>query len=442
MIDMALFKQFGEAVSRLGERAEPVELEDAQRVNRARSVMLLKIDRQMGFDLDACVRCGYCEAACQFSVDSNDPDLVPTRKLELLRRVWRRELAPMSPLWRFFTPRITVDELREWQALCYDACTECGRCTMVCPMGIDIARGVNVMRQALASAGLAPDELLAVQQEQQAQGTVFGAGPEQLREAVDRVREQGIEVPLDKPQADVLVLATVLDILLFRDGLAATARVLNAAGDDWTLCTSGYESANFGLLSGVEQTQRKATEAVITQALAVGAKTVIVPECGHAYSALRWEGGEVHGATLPFRVLAISEYIGELVNQNRIRLVPDASQKLTYHDACKLGRHGGVIEQPRDALRATGAELVETGSSAEMNWCCGGGAGSFLIQRAAPLRRKAFQIKIEQIDATGADAVVLSCGSCRLNFIAGAQQAQWPTEIVSLVEYIGAHLER
>ena len=148
MIDMNLFHQFGQAVAGLGEKAEPVTMSDADRVSRAKKVMHEKIDRPLAFDLDSCVRCGYCEDACHFSVQSDNPDLVPTRKLELLRRLWRREMAPMAPVWRFFTPDITADDLREWQTLCYDSCTECGRCTMVCPMGINIARGVNVMRQS------------------------------------------------------------------------------------------------------------------------------------------------------------------------------------------------------------------------------------------------------------------------------------------------------
>ncbi len=133
--------------------------------------------------------------------------------------------------------------------------------------------------------------------------------------------------------------------------------------------------------------------------------------------------------------------MGELVQEGRIRLKPGAQRKLTYHDACKLGRHGGVIDQPRDAIRATGAELVESDNGAEMNWRCGGGAGGFVINRAAPLRYKAFKIKVEQIESTHADAVVLSCGSCRLNFMAGAEKMHWDKEILSLVEYVAEHLD-
>ena len=78
--------------------------------------------------------------------------------------------------------------------------------------------------------------------------------------------------------------------------------------------------------------------------------------------------------------------------------------------------------------------------TAEMNWCCGGGAGAFLINRAAPLRHQAWEIKRAQVEATGADAVVVSCASCRLNFMEGAEVAQSPLRIESLVELVAAGL--
>jgi Fe-S oxidoreductase len=99
-----------------------------------------------------------------------------------------------------------------------------------------------------------------------------------------------------------------------------------------------------------------------------------------------------------------------------------------------------VIDEPRVALRALGADFREGSPTAEMNWCCGGGASAFLINRAAPLRHKAWQIKREQIDATGADTVVLSCANCRLNFMERAEVAQSTMHIESLVELVAAQL--
>ncbi|WP_332827094.1 (Fe-S)-binding protein [Ramlibacter sp.] len=438
---MNVFHGFLEAIRHLPEMARIEPMEDAERVARAKGVMRAKMDRSLALDLEACVSCGYCSEACHVYRATDDPRFAPSRKLDLLRRLHQRETAAFAPVMRLFTPDITADDLREWQELVYDGCTECGRCSLVCPMGVNTARGVNVMREALYEAGLAPPELLAVAQEQAGRGTVFGVGPAELKAAVAALAAQGVALPLDLPRADVMVVTTVIDVLLYHDALAATARILNHLGVSWTLRSAGFEAANFGLLAGNEALQRAASRRIVDEALAIGATTVILPECGHAYPALRWEGRLDDGRPLPFEVLAASEYVGREVTAGRLKLerLPPG-KRVTYHDACKLARHGGVVQEPRAALRAIGVDLRETEPTAEQNWCCGGGAGTFLINRAAPLRHKAWAIKRDQVDATGADTVVVSCGSCRLNLMAGAEADAWPVEIRSLVEMAAAQL--
>ena len=441
MIDMTVFKQFQDAITHLGEMARPEPMADDERVARAKAVMRRKTDRALALDLESCVNCGYCSEACHFYQGTEDPKYTPTRKLDLLRRVHARESSAFALVKRLFIRDITVADLREWQELVYDSCTECGRCSMVCPMGINIARGVNVMREALSEAGLAPLELMAVAQEQAGPGTVFGVGPAELAQVVKSLREQGIRIPLDEPRADVLLVTTVIDVLLFQDALAAIARILNHLGVDWTLRSTGFEAANFGLLAGNEALQKAASQRLIYEALAIGAKTLILPECGHAYPALRWEGRLPDGKPLPFEVLAAAEFVGREIRDGRLVLEPgDPDRKLTYHDACKLARHGGVIEEPRTALRALGSDFREMAPTAELNWCCGGGAGAFLINRAAPLRQKAWEIKRTQVEATGADTVVVSCASCRLNFMEGAEVGKSQMHIESLVELVAAQL--
>jgi Fe-S oxidoreductase len=441
MINMDIFHGFLQAIHGLPEMAQPAQLSDTERLTRAKSVMRGKTDRGLALDLEACVNCGYCSEACHFYQGTHDPKYTPSRKLDLLRRVHARETSAFAPLTRLFKPDITVGELEEWQELVYDSCTECGRCSMICPMGINIARGVNVMREALFEAGMAPLELMAVAQEQAGRGTVFGVGPTELNQALDALRAQGIVIPLDEPKANVMLVSTVIDVLLFQDALAATARILNHLGLNWTMRSAGFEAANFGLLSGSEALQKAASKRLIDEALAIGAKTVILPECGHAYPALRWEGRLDDGQPLPFEVLAASEFVGREITSGRLQVLPgDASRKITYHDACKLARHGGVMNEPRAALKALGMELIETTPTAEKNWCCGGGAGAFLINRAEGLRHKAWEIKREQIDDTGANTVVVSCASCRLNFMAGAEADQWPTKIDSVVEMVARQL--
>jgi Fe-S oxidoreductase len=312
---------------------------------------------------------------------------------------------------------------------------------MICPLGVQLSRGVHITRQALAAAGLAPAELRALDAEQKSTGAIFGAGIEKLRSALAELRAQGIEAPLDRPNAEYLLLTTAPDLLVYRRSLAATARIMNHLGLDWTFASSGFEAANSGALSGDETVQRQVTQRIVDAALACGAKFVIVPECGHAYPALRWEGPNALGRAFPFEVLAISELIGRELESGRLRLKPlGPGKRVTFHDPCKLGRKGGVLDEPRKALAALEVDLRETESKGVTNYCCGGGAGVFLLGRAAPLRAAAFKIKREQFDATGAQAVVTSCGSCRMSFAVGAQQNNWNTPIESLVELVADNL--
>lgn len=441
MINMDVFRGFLEAIHHLPEMAQPDHLTDPERVKIAKKVMINKIDRGLALDLEACVSCGYCTEACHFYQSTHDPKYSPSRKLDLLRKVHARETSAFAPVKRLFTPDITIDDLKEWQELVYDSCTECGRCSMICPMGVNTARGVNVMREALFEAGLAPLELQAVAQEQAGRGTVFGVGSNELLAAVKQIEEQGTAIPVDLPQADVMLITSVIDILLYQDAFVGSAKILNHLGVKWSLRTAGFEGANFGLLSGSEDLQKLASMRLIDEALQIGAKIVLVPECGHAYPAMRWDARLDDGQPLPFEVMAVSEYVGQQIQNGNLKLTRgDPSHRVTYHDACKLARHGGVMTEPRTALKALGVDFVDTVPTAEQNWCCGGGAGAFLINRAEGLRHQAWQIKREQVEATGAQTVAVSCGSCRLNFMAGAEKDKWPVKIESVVAMVAKQL--
>lgn len=441
-IDMNVFRGFIEQIKMLPQMAQPTDCPDDRRVRKAKAVFAAKLDARKAVQLESCVHCGMCAEACQFFVQMGDPELTPIHKLDLLKRYYRREKAPWRAIYRFTEPDITEADLEATQPLVYETCTECGRCGLVCPMGIDIASMVNVTRQALAEAGLIPAGLRAVEQEQGSRGTVFGVGPEQLQQAVEELRTKGYQVPLDKDRADILVLSSTIDILLFKDALEATVKVMNHLGVDWTIHSCAFEGANFGLLSGYESVQKAASERITNEAIRLGARLVIVPECGHAYPALRWEGANEHGEPLPFEVMALSEYLGREVMAGRLRLQSAGAWKaVTYHDPCKIGRHGGVFDEPRAVLDALGVDLREMPSHGATNFCCGGGAGLFVMDKAEPMRNAAFDLKREQADATGADTLVTACGSCRVNLLAGADRTQWQTKIESLVELVGANLK-
>jgi Fe-S oxidoreductase len=440
-VDSTAFRDFRESLEQLGIDVPGDGLSDDERVKRAKQTFMAKIDAPMAINLETCIHCGMCAEACHFYEATQDEKYSPVYKYELLRRFYRRELSPMRWLFRLFTRDVSAKDLGTWQELVYDGCTGCGRCDMMCPMGINISTLINVTREGLASAGMVPAELRALKNEQRDTGTVFGVDATKLREVIDKLGRQGIEIPLDKSQADVLVLTTAVEVLLFSDALAATAKIMSSIGVDWTLQSQGFEAANLGLISGDETAQKKATAKIVETAKACGASTVILPESGHAYQALRWEGANELGGPLPFDVLAMSEFIARELDADRLKLNPEVNgSSVTYHDPCRLGRHGGVIEQPRNVLKALGVDFREADSNGRENYCCGGGCSDYVIRRSAPLRQKAFEIKKREFDETAADAVVTSCANCRINLMIGADKSGWQKPVESLVEKVAASL--
>jgi Fe-S oxidoreductase len=246
---------------------------------------------------------------------------------------------------------------------------------------------------------------------------------------------------VDQAPAEIMVLTSGLDIMLFNDALAGTAKILNHMGVKWSFCTEAYESANFGLLSGHEDTQRKTSTEIINKAAACGAKMIITPECGHAFPSLRWEGAEMVGHALPFEVMSVSEFLGRQVMDGKLKLKKATERRVVaLHDPCKVGRMGGSFAEARAVVEALGLELHETESNHQYNFCCGGGAGVFLINRAADLRQKAYEIKISEVKDTGAESLVVSCGSCRLNFEVGKMKAHDTINIDSLVALVADNL--
>ena len=434
-------QDFRAQLKRLSAGAPPQDLTDEERVRRAKLAFAQKLNGHRAVDLDSCIQCGMCAEACHFYVATENERYAPVYKYRLLRRYYRREMSPMRLFYRPFTKDVSADDLREWQHLVYDACTGCGRCDMICPMGIKISAAIRVVRHGMAAAGLVPPEMRVVRNEQRDQNTLFGVGQQQLRDLVARLGEQGIDVPLDREQADVMLLTTAVEVLLFPDQFAASVRILNKAGTDWTIRSDAFEAANVGIITGDDPTMKLALKRIVDKAKACGVKTVLMPESGHAYQMLRWEGANETGAPLPFEVLSLPEFVAAEIKAGRLALKNAGNgASVTYHDPCRLARKGGVMQEPRDLLAALGLDVKETESTARDNYCCGGGCGEFVLDSAARLRQQAFEIKRREFDDAGADSVVTGCANCRLNLMIGAENSGWQTPISSLVETVAANL--
>lgn len=311
---------------------------------------------------------------------------------------------------------------------------------MVCPMGIDIASLVGLARHGMAAAGLVPHELWATVERANREGSPLGATPAVLKDRIAWLEdEHGVEIPLDRERADVLMTISSIEVMKYPQSIVALARIMKRMGASWTFRSDGYEATNFSMFAGDQQGQREASLKLIEAAIAVGAKTLILPECGHAYQALRWQGANLYGKPLPFRVVQVAEYLAEGIRQGKLQLQP-VQNSATFHDPCQIVRRGGVSEAPREVLRALGMELREMDAHGAYNWCCGGGGGVVTIHRADPLRYKTYQIKMQQVEDTGAEMLVSTCSNCRQTFDDGQAHFHWDKTAQSLLELVADHL--
>ena len=197
---------------------------------------------------------------------------------------------------------------------------------------------------------------------------------------------------------------------------------------------------NMAYFVGARDWQRNISEYVIREAQACGAKTVIVPECGHAYTALRWEAAELHGAKLPFKVQHVTEFLADALKAGKLKLRRAEGGSVTFHDPCQLVRRGGVLEAPRALMAALGLELKELENKQGFSYCCAGGGGVLMIERAKDLRHRAMANKLREVDATGAQRLVTSCSGCRASFEDAADHFHWNTKTASLLELVAGHL--
>ena len=418
------------------------DLSDDERVAIAMRNFVKDFGRTAAVYMESCIHCGMCAEACHFHEVTHDPRYTPIWKLEPFKQAYKREYGPFALFFRLFNlkPKVTHDQLAEWQHLLYDSCTVCGRCSLMCPMGIDIATLISQARHGMFHAGLVPHELYAVAERAKREGSPLGATPKVFADRIDWLADDHeVDIPLDKDKADVLCTMSSIEIMKYPDSVVATAKVMNHLGVDWTFRTDGYEATNFGLLSGNAAWQKQMTMKLIDAAVACGAKTLILPECGHAYQALRWMGANMYGKPLPFRVLHMVEFLAENVREGRLRL-KKVGKSVTFHDPCQVARRGGATEAPREVLAALGVELRVMYPTKGTNWCCGGGGGVVAIHRADKLRHKVFQIKMEQIESTGAEVPVTSCANCRQTFDDGQAHYKWDKTMHSLLEMVADNL--
>jgi Fe-S oxidoreductase len=407
------------------------------------SVLKEMIDAPIASYFSSCVHCGLCAEACLFYTETGDPKYTPIHKLEPLRRVYKQEYTLLGRIVKILglSKPVTDEELEEWKPLVYDSCTMCGRCSLVCPVGNDIVYMVRKLREGMAISGHAPEGLIGASTRAVEIGSPMGVKLPAVQAQMRHVKaDTGIDIPLDAVGAEYMVLMSSMEIINFPEYLGAIAKIMKQAGKSWTLCSEAFEATNSGIQIGVSDIAKVLVQRIVDGAERLKVKTVISPECGHAYTALRWEGPNLVGRPYSFEVLHILEVLDGFHQQGLLKTKGFEEAKLTFHDPCQLVRRGGVIDQPRKLLNLVAKDFVEMDDAGKMNWCCGGGGGVSAIEEAGPLRLEAFKVKKTQLEKTGAKTLVTACANCRIVLEEGLEHYKMDIPVVGLTETLASHL--
>ena len=404
-------------------------------------------DGEVASFFEACVHCGECAEACHFYMATKDPKYTPTYKLFPMVKAYKREKAPLHSIRKMFgllPPAVTEDELREWETLVYDSCTMCGRCTLVCPMGIDIAGTIRKMREGYAAADIVPDGLKRSVDFVKKTSSPMGITPKALLAQIShQEKETGIKIEVDKQGADYMAILSSMEIMGFPEIIGAYAKIFKKAGVSWTISTKAYEATNVGVQIGSGPLAKEIVTRVVDAAEELGVKYVISPECGHAYGAIRWAGPNMVGRPFKFEVVHIIELLDQLRRDGKIPAGAKDGRKMTLHDPCQIIRRGGLLKEPRSLLDDSCSDFVEMENAGLGNLCCGGGGGVSANPRAAELQNAAFGCKADQLNAIdGLEAVVVPCANCRTVFEEGLEEREmYNLEVLGLGELVAETLK-
>ncbi|WP_456403666.1 (Fe-S)-binding protein [Thiolapillus sp.] len=410
-----------------------------------RGVNILKeqIDAPVAAFFSSCVNCGLCAHACLFYTETCDPAMTPIHKLEPMRRLWEQEytLPGRIKKWLGLSKPVSDAELSQWSKLAYQNCTLCGRCSMVCPAGNDISYMIRKFREGLSAAGHAPEGLIGATTRAVKLGSPMGVTMKALNAQAKHVTaDSGLEIPFDVEGAEYMVLLSSMEIINYPEYLQAVAKIFDQAGKSWTISSEAFEATNSGIQIGSSDIAAELVQRVVDAAEKLKVKTVISPECGHAYTAIRWEGPNLIGRPFTFKVQHILEVLDDLRQQGLLQVEGVEDGRLTFHDPCQLVRKGGVIDEPRNLIKMVVEDFVEMKDHGKMNWCCGAGGGVSAIEEAAEIRLKAFNRKKKQLSRLQVDGLVTACANCRIQIEEGLEENDMEMPVIGITEMLANHL--
>ncbi|MDR1321752.1 MAG: (Fe-S)-binding protein [Gracilibacteraceae bacterium] len=368
----------------------------AERLEKYRSFRLF---------MDICVRCGACADKCHFYLGTGDPKNMPVLRAELLRSVYRRYFTKAGRLGKLAGARdLTLDVLKEWWYYFFQ-CTECRRCSVFCPYGIDQAEITIIGRELLNLVGLNTDWIAGPVANCYMKGNHVGLEPqtilsniEFMLDDLETITGKRIEPTFNRKGAEILFITPSGD--LFAEPGIYTCMgyfmLFEQLGLDYTISTYASEGGNFGFFTSNEMAKRLNAK-MYAEAKRLGVKWILGGECGHMWRLVNqymdtWNGpadfletpvSPVTGTRFEnarsAKMVHIAEFTADLMYHDKLKLDPARNDHLivTFHDSCNTARGMGLLDEPRYVLKKVCNNFHEMAEDTirEKTLCCGSGSG-------------------------------------------------------------------
>ncbi len=356
--------------------------------------------------MDICVRCGACADKCHFFIGSADPKNMPVMRAELLRSIYRRNFTASGKVFGVFAGGrdLNYDRIKEWWYYLYQ-CTECRRCSIFCPYGIDMAETTIIGRELTNLLGLNIDWIAAPVAFCYRTGNHLGIQPHAYKEMIEFFVDEIEDVTgvrcdpsFNRKGAEILFITPSGDV--FADPGTWTCMgyimLFHELGLDITWSTYASEGGNFGYFTSHEMAKRLNAK-MYMEAKRLGVKWILGGECGHMWRVVNqymdtFNGpadhlevpenpltGTVFENAKSTKMTHIMEFLADTIKNKKLKLDPSRNDqlKVTYHDSCNPARGMGLLEEPRYVIKSVCNNFYEMphGTTREQTFCCGGGAG-------------------------------------------------------------------
>ncbi|MCJ7508238.1 MAG: heterodisulfide reductase-related iron-sulfur binding cluster [candidate division Zixibacteria bacterium] len=356
-------------------------------------------------DTDACTRCGRCQDNCPAYL-SQKP-LSPKKVNQDIKTNFRIRAEELLGKDKKDNPSLALigDSVKEDEIW---SCTTCYACHQACPVLIEhIDKIVDMRRHLVLMQSRFPNELKNLFKNMETNYNPWAFG---YQSRADWAKDLGIKIAREDTNFDILYWVGCSGSFDDRNKKVSRAlvKILKQA------------KVNFAILGNEEmccgETARRIGNEYLAQILMQGNIEIlkkygvrrILVTCPHGYNTFKNEYREFGGN---FEVIHHTEFIWNLIKDNKIKLKSTNEKSITYHDSCYLGRYNDIYDAPREIIKKTNqGKLNEVKLSKSKSFCCGAGGGRMWMEEN--LGKRINQIRIEQLNSTGSEVISTACPYC------------------------------